>query len=175
MRSGEHVGRVIEKTPNKVVLHITWDDPDGGELRETFELTKDGRLKHSTDIKVNHDCTTGLNRQKVLHNGIDHRVGKALTQHGGQVSLEIGTHINASTSALHDPTISESGRVSPKCRDWRRTGRFHHLDMARVAAVRKSTFDGCAGRMHGARSQAETALQQRQHSWRGAPSSPPTR
>ena len=25
LRSGEHVGRVVEKSPSRVVLYITWD------------------------------------------------------------------------------------------------------------------------------------------------------
>mmetsp|Transcript_14375 Transcript_14375/g.34044 ORF Transcript_14375/g.34044 Transcript_14375/m.34044 type:complete len:255 (-) Transcript_14375:193-957(-) len=58
-RSGKHIGRIVESTPTKVVLKITWDDPYGGEMYETFELLGDGRLKQTNKIKVNQDGTTG--------------------------------------------------------------------------------------------------------------------
>lgn len=34
----QHIGRIVESTPTKVVLKITWDDPYGGEMYETFEV-----------------------------------------------------------------------------------------------------------------------------------------
>jgi len=58
-RSGKHVGKIIEATPSKFVLRITWDEPHGGEMYETFELIEGDKLKQTTRIKVNNDATTG--------------------------------------------------------------------------------------------------------------------
>ena len=44
----------------QVMLDVTWDDPHGGHLTETFEVDKSGnKMTQTSEILVNEDATTG--------------------------------------------------------------------------------------------------------------------
>lgn len=59
-RWGKHKGRIVKASEDKVVLDITWDDPHGGQLTETFEVDKSGdKMTQTSEIFVNEDATTG--------------------------------------------------------------------------------------------------------------------
>lgn len=38
-RWGKHKGKIVSASDSKVVLDIKWDDPHGGVLKETFEVS----------------------------------------------------------------------------------------------------------------------------------------
>jgi hypothetical protein len=59
-RWGKHKGKIVSASESKVVLDITWDDPHGGHLTETFEVDKTGnKMTQTSEILVNEDATTG--------------------------------------------------------------------------------------------------------------------
>ena len=59
-RWGKHKGKIVKAGEDKVVLDITWDDPHGGHLTETFEVDKSGdKMTQTSEILVNEDATTG--------------------------------------------------------------------------------------------------------------------
>eukprot|EP00285_Hemiselmis_virescens_P009679 CAMPEP_0173387996 /NCGR_PEP_ID=MMETSP1356-20130122/10398_1 /TAXON_ID=77927 ORGANISM="Hemiselmis virescens, Strain PCC157" /NCGR_SAMPLE_ID=MMETSP1356 /ASSEMBLY_ACC=CAM_ASM_000847 /LENGTH=242 /DNA_ID=CAMNT_0014344777 /DNA_START=117 /DNA_END=845 /DNA_ORIENTATION=+ len=59
-RWGKHTGKVASASESKVVLDITWADPHGGHLTETFEVDKTGnKMTQTSKILVNEDATTG--------------------------------------------------------------------------------------------------------------------
>mmetsp|Transcript_96219 Transcript_96219/g.140652 ORF Transcript_96219/g.140652 Transcript_96219/m.140652 type:complete len:242 (+) Transcript_96219:1-726(+) len=59
-RWGKHQGKIVQATNDKVVLDVTWADPHGGHLTETFEVDKTGKeMTHTSKILVNEDATTG--------------------------------------------------------------------------------------------------------------------
>uniref|UniRef100_A0A7S1DL55 Uncharacterized protein n=1 Tax=Hemiselmis andersenii TaxID=464988 RepID=A0A7S1DL55_HEMAN len=55
-RWGSHNGKVVSVSDRKVVLDIRWGEPHGGQLLETFEVDKKGRLVQTSEIKVNEDA-----------------------------------------------------------------------------------------------------------------------
>mmetsp|Transcript_27249 Transcript_27249/g.55638 ORF Transcript_27249/g.55638 Transcript_27249/m.55638 type:complete len:248 (+) Transcript_27249:33-776(+) len=57
-RWGKSRGKIVTASESKVELDITWDDPHGGVLKETFEVDPSGdELTHTSVIKVNEDAT----------------------------------------------------------------------------------------------------------------------
>jgi hypothetical protein len=58
-RWGKHKGKIVKADDRKVVLDVTWDDPHGGHLTETFEVDKSGnQMTQTSEILVNKDATT---------------------------------------------------------------------------------------------------------------------
>jgi hypothetical protein len=54
----------------QVVLDVTWSDPHGGKLTETFEVDKTGnKMTQTSKILVNDDATTGTCHTPVFLKG----------------------------------------------------------------------------------------------------------
>ena len=55
----------MQASESKVVLDVTWADPHGGQLTETFEVDAAGkRMTQTSEILVNEDATTGTKPTK---------------------------------------------------------------------------------------------------------------
>lgn len=51
-RGGKHLGRVV-RTQDGPCIEVTWDDPYGGECKDTFVLSDDGTtLTQVTEMRI---------------------------------------------------------------------------------------------------------------------------
>jgi len=88
-RSGPHRGRLKSVTPGSATIEVSWGEPHGGYLLETFRLNPDNPnvLEVISDIRVDKDAVTGEKNPPFFRYSVEYERASG-SSHGAQSQLQ---------------------------------------------------------------------------------------